>query len=103
VSYRLTYTNCAVRDLEALAPKIRERVGATLLRLSEDPLRHAEKLSHPALGSYRFRIGDYRVIFAPPPSSIVALSHPSSIVYRPSSMVRSSSFVVSPRSSTVLC
>jgi len=31
--------------------------------MEEDPLRHAEKLTQSKLGSYRFRIGDYRVVF----------------------------------------
>ncbi len=61
--YRLVYTERADRDIQALIPKIKERLGKALLRYEEDPLRHAEKLTHPKLGSYRFRIGDYRVVF----------------------------------------
>ena len=30
---------------------------------SGQPLKFAERLQYPALGEYRFRIGDYRIIF----------------------------------------
>ena len=30
---------------------------------SEQPLKFAERLKDPGLGEYRFRIGDYRIIF----------------------------------------
>lgn len=73
MSYRLTYTHRAVKDIEALDSKTRKRVGATLLRLSGDPLRHADRLTRSALGSYRFRIGDYRVIFDLEADEIVVL------------------------------
>jgi mRNA interferase RelE/StbE len=36
-------------------------------------MRFAEKLSDPILGEYRFRIGDYRVIFDIKGSEIVIL------------------------------
>jgi len=36
-------------------------------------LKHASKLTDPALGTYRFRIGDYRVIFDIEEKEIVVL------------------------------
>lgn len=54
-------------------PKTKERIGKTLLRYKEEPLRYAEKLSDPILGTYRFRIGDYRVIFDLEGNEIVVL------------------------------
>ena len=63
MTYRLVYTRRAVRDIEGLDPKIKDRIGRTLLRYEKDPLKHAEKLTHSDLGSYRFRIGDYRIVF----------------------------------------
>jgi mRNA interferase RelE/StbE len=63
VKYRLIYTQRAARDIAGLDPKTKERIGKTLLRYKEEPLRYAEKLSEHILGTYRFRIGDYRVIF----------------------------------------
>jgi mRNA interferase RelE/StbE len=63
VKYRLIYTRRSERDLSKLDPNTKDRIGKALLRYAEDPLRFAEKLSDPILGEYRFRIGDYRVIF----------------------------------------
>lgn len=61
--YRLVYTQRAVRDIHGLDPDTKQRLGKTLLRYEQDPLRYSEKLTQSALGSYRFRIGDYRVVF----------------------------------------
>ena len=63
MKYRLVYTQGAERDIKKLDLNIKDRIGKTLLRYGEEPLRFAEKLSDPMLGGYRFRIGDYRVIF----------------------------------------
>ena len=63
MKYELVYTRRAERDIEKLEPNVKDRVGKILLRYSEEPLKFAEKLSDPILGEYRFRIGDYRVIF----------------------------------------
>lgn len=61
--YRLTYTRRTVRDLDAIDPATKRRIGKTLQRYEKDPLAPAEQLSDQDLGSYCFRIGDYRVIF----------------------------------------
>lgn len=63
MNFRLIYTRRAVRDVERLHPRLKDRIGKTLLRYEKDPLRHAERLIDSDLGSYRFRIGDYRVVF----------------------------------------
>ena len=63
MSYRLVYTQKAVRDIDRLDAGVKKRIGATLLRFKDNPLQYAERLTDPELGGYRFRIGDYRVIF----------------------------------------
>ena len=63
MKYRLVYTQCAIRDIDALDTVVKQRIGKTLLRYELDPLGHAEPLKQSELGSYRFRIGDYRVVF----------------------------------------
>jgi mRNA interferase RelE/StbE len=63
MTYRLVYTRRAERDIKKLERKTKDRIEKALLRYSEEPLRFAEKLSDPILGEYRFRIGDYRVVF----------------------------------------
>jgi mRNA interferase RelE/StbE len=73
VKYGFVYTRRAERDIEKLDRKVRDRIGSALLRYAEEPLRFAEKLSDPVLGEYRFRIGDYRVIFDVRGDEIVVL------------------------------
>jgi mRNA interferase RelE/StbE len=73
VKYTLIYTQRAEKDIAGLDSKAKERIGKTLLRYQDEPLRYAEKLSDPILGSYRFRIGDYRVIFDIEADEIVVL------------------------------
>jgi mRNA interferase RelE/StbE len=73
VKYTLIYTQRAERDIAGLDSRTKERIGKTLLRYKEDPLRYAEKLSDPVLGTYRFRIGNHRVIFDLEGNEIVVL------------------------------
>ena len=73
MKYKLVYTKRAERDIAGLDSKTKERIGKTLLRFEEEPLRYAEKLSDPILGTYRFRIGDYRVIFDIEGNEIIVL------------------------------
>ena len=73
MKYRLVYTRRAEKDVGRLDINIKDRIGKTLLRYSEEPLRFAEKLSDPSLGGYRFRIGDHRVVFDIVGSDIVVL------------------------------
>ena len=63
MKYKLVYTQRVVRDIARLNSDIKKRIGRALLRFVEEPFRFAEKLTDKDLGGYRFRIGDYRVIF----------------------------------------
>jgi mRNA interferase RelE/StbE len=73
LSYRLVYTQRAVRDISRLDAGVKKRIGTTLLRFKDNPLQYAENLTDPELGGYRFRIGDYRVIFDIEKNDIVVL------------------------------
>jgi len=59
------FKNKAAKEVEKLPPPIRKRILKKLKFYSnqENPLRFAEKLKDYRFGEYRFRIGDYRVIF----------------------------------------
>lgn len=52
-----------MKDISRLQPGVKERIGDALTRYSKDPLGYARRMVDPSLGSYRFRVGDYRVIF----------------------------------------
>jgi mRNA interferase RelE/StbE len=60
---RYVFTESAKKDIDKLDSSTREKIKLDLIRFLPDPLKHAKKLIHFSLGTYRFRIGDYRVIF----------------------------------------
>ena len=61
--HKIVYTSRAAKDISKLDAVTKERIGVTLERYAEAPLDYARKMVDPILGTYRFRIGDYRVIF----------------------------------------
>ena len=63
MAHRLVYTQRAARDISRLHRNIRKRIRKSLERYAENPFSYARKMTDPALGTYRFRIGEYRVIF----------------------------------------
>jgi len=73
VKYNLVYTRRAVKDIQKLQPGIKKRIGAKLLQYQSSPLKYAEVMSDSALGTYRFRVGDYRVIFDIEGNDVVVL------------------------------
>lgn len=73
MKHRLVYTRRAIRDIEALDPRTKQRIGSALKRYEENPLGFAERLANPKLGTFRFRIGSYRVIFDLEGTDIVVL------------------------------
>jgi len=73
LEYKLVYTPRAARDIAKLDQATQKRIKKTLERYKESPFDHARKMVDPALGSYRFRIGDYRVIFDIEDNCIVVL------------------------------
>lgn len=85
MNYKLTYTPRAERDIKKLDPAPKNRIGKALLKLQENPLLYADKLSDPSMGTYRFRIGDYRIIFDIEGNDIVVLrvGHRKEIYRRP--------------------
>ena len=63
MNYKIVFTRRATKDISKLEPEIKEIIGDALKRYGKDPLNHDRKMVDPSLGNYRFRIGDYRVIF----------------------------------------
>jgi mRNA interferase RelE/StbE len=61
--YKIILVKRAVKDLEKLNEDVKVRIKENLKVLVNDPIGNSRKLSNPLIGSYRFRIGDYRVIF----------------------------------------
>ena len=59
----LAFTSGAWRSWQKLPLKIQTRLKSKLLLYVRDPLRYAVKLTDSKIGEYRFRVGDYRIVF----------------------------------------
>lgn len=61
----VVYTKKSIENLGGLPQIVQKRIVAKLrfYALQVTPLKFAERLADPCLGDWRFRIGDYRVIF----------------------------------------
>lgn len=59
----VTFAPGAWRAWRKLPAPVQARLEAKLLVYALDPLQYAVKLTDPSIGTYRFRIGDYRVVF----------------------------------------
>jgi len=71
--YKVLITERAIKDIEKLDAKTKKRIGEKLKFYSKEPLKYASKLINNILGTYRFRIGDYRVIFDIEDDKIIVL------------------------------
>ena len=65
MAYQLLITKQAKRDIEILDTVIRLRIGKKLLYLAaaEDIRSVARALIDSRIGEFRFRVGDYRILF----------------------------------------
>ena len=63
--YTIKIRSKALRQLEKLPRDMQERITNKLTYYSQtdNPLFFAERLTHFSLGQYRYRVGDYRIIF----------------------------------------
>lgn len=65
MKYQILFVENAENDLAILDPKIAGRILEKLEWFigTPNPLRFAERLTDSPYGEYRFRVGDYRILF----------------------------------------
>ncbi len=61
--YKVVFTQRALKDLENIDKEMQNRIAMKLKEYAKTPLKYARKLINHKIGTYRFRIGDYRAIF----------------------------------------
>ena len=61
--YKVVFTQRALKDLENIDRGVQNRIATKLKEYAKDPIKYSRKLTHSKIGGYRFRIGDYRVVF----------------------------------------
>ena len=74
-TYKLLYKKSAVKDIQSLSSQIRRRLASKLEFFIDqaNPLDFAEPLTKPADAQYRYRVGDYRILFDAEGHNIVVL------------------------------
>jgi len=74
--YTWEFTTEATKDFKKLTPEIQKRIVKKLDYFvnSGQPLKFAESLINYEIGQYRFRVGDYRIIFDKIGEVIIALT-----------------------------
>jgi mRNA interferase RelE/StbE len=73
MQYILLYTKTAVKDIKKLDTVTIKRLKRKLELFATDPLRLSKKLVHSDLGTYHYRVGDYRIVFDLHGSDIIIL------------------------------
>ncbi|VAW27761.1 hypothetical protein MNBD_BACTEROID07-1679 [hydrothermal vent metagenome] len=73
---KLVFTKKAQKELGRLDAQTRKRIAIKLQYYleQEKPLEHARPLVHSSLGSFRFRVGHYRIAFDKEGSKYVVVS-----------------------------
>lgn len=63
--YDVIYTETALKDLKRIPKKTAKRIydKVHFFKIQKNPLQFAKKLNNSKYGGYRFRVGDYRVLF----------------------------------------
>lgn len=73
VKFKIYYTKSAYQDIQILDAVAKKKVKKKLELYSQKPFHYARKLFNSPLGEYRWRIGDYRVIFDIDDNKIIIL------------------------------
>ncbi len=71
---RIAFISSAWRSWKKLPINIQNHLKEKLLLYCQNPLNYAIKLSDSKIGNYRFRIGDYRVVFDIKKDEIIVIS-----------------------------
>jgi len=63
MSYSLLYTKTAKKDIEKLDIVVKKKIKKKIETFAHKPLFYGKKMIDSAVGTYRWRVGNYRVIF----------------------------------------
>ncbi len=63
MDYKLLVTEEARRQIDKLDGVVKKRIAKKIPVFLKDPLKFSKPLINFEIGQYRFRVGDYRIIF----------------------------------------
>ncbi|NCO89113.1 hypothetical protein AUK04_00970 [Candidatus Roizmanbacteria bacterium CG2_30_33_16] len=61
--YQILYTKTALKDIKRLDIIVKKRLKNKIELFATNPLAFSKKLINNSIGQYRFRLGNYRIIF----------------------------------------
>lgn len=73
MKYQLLYTKKAIKDIEKLDTVVKKRIKIALENLTRDPVTVSKRLVNSKIGNYRFRVGDWRIVFDLEGNNIIVL------------------------------
>ena len=62
-NFEIIYAKSAVKDIEKLDKVAKRKLKLKIEQYLKEPLRNAKKLINPMIGSYRWSVGNYRIVF----------------------------------------
>jgi len=63
MKYQLFYSSFAFEDIKKLDSVAKKRVKKKIELFAINPLFYAKRLINSSIGSFRWRIGNYRIVF----------------------------------------
>lgn len=63
MNFEILITKKAVSDIKKLDSVVKKRIAKKLVLLKNYPIKLSKKLINSKLGDFRYRVGDYRIIF----------------------------------------
>ena len=75
--YKIIWTEDAIADLTYLSPELSYRISLKVawIGAQSNPFYFAKKLTNAKVGTYRFRVGEYRVLFDVGSSGLISILH----------------------------
>lgn len=73
MTYQLLYTKSAFNDIKKLDPIVKKRIKKKIEEYSLNPVLDAKKLINTIIGGYRWRVGNYRIVFDIDDNKIIIL------------------------------
>jgi mRNA interferase RelE/StbE len=64
MAFDIVFSERAARELKKLDKQVQQRIISKLKEYARDEnLKEAKRLTNPILGTWRYRVGDWRIIF----------------------------------------
>lgn len=73
MTYQLLYTKSAFNDIKKLDIIVKKRIKKKIEEYSLNPVSNVKKLINTAIGAYRWRVGNYRIVFDIDDNKIIIL------------------------------